>query len=291
MIATSPLWVQNRPHHDELWPGRLRFDGPRVVREWYCLDRADGSILWERPLEPLNHIAGIHGGVALCSRIQGGWRPGVGAAALRVADGELLWSRPLTAVRLDADRFLCIDGDVHDLNSGTLVTRQTPPSGPFGPEHRDSVQWSIVTTQFGRPPVPFGDDLFLTQHGIGSERRLDADYCATNAQGALLWSLSLRDLGWWCSHSRGERLAIPPFIYLLASRKRPYRYVSVKAIEYVACRRFLLVIDARLGRIVQEIDLGVHRGSCVIGDVDERGLVLELADDLVTYFRRADRPG
>jgi hypothetical protein len=43
--------------------------------------------------------------------------------------------------------------------------------------------------------------------------------------------------------------------------------------------------------LVQEIDLGEYTGSCALGDVDESGLVLRLADGSIAHFARRREAG
>src|SRR6516162_9862489 len=112
MIEIQPSWTLDRSAGTRAWPDRVRLIGRFLLGQWYCLNRDDGSEIWQRTLPSVNFITGVHDGAILCATIAPGWRSGVGACAVRLANGELIWSEPLSPVSLDQGEFLCMDGTV-----------------------------------------------------------------------------------------------------------------------------------------------------------------------------------
>lgn len=285
MLISSPAWTIDRPADPELWPGGVQLYERYVVGEWYCLDRTDGSTVWEQPSLPaVNYIAGIHDGILLCVRLKPGRRPGRGACALRLADGQILWSSHLTPISLDGSQFLCIDGTVCDLRSGAVCKKVSPPKtlACWG-RYEDSFSWSAGASDPGQPGDVSPCDVTVIDESLfgGNMRGVGKD-------GVVLWRFSPTENGWFCGKPRHAGHARQPYIYWVATKELPYRQVTEKMIEYIPCTNYLLTLDARTGRLAQEIDLGVWSGPADFGGVDERGAVICFERTHIVYFAASE---
>lgn len=286
MIRDTPLWTLDRPKGTSAWPDRVRLWDDLVISQWYSAGRDSGSIIWERALPRVNFIVGILGNTILCSRIEPGWRSGKGACALRLTTGELLWSKRLSPLQIRQDGFLCMDGTVRDLMSGAVLQKEAPPERFFGSDLESSLHWAVTRTDWGAPPVELSPGVFVTCRSEPGRYCALGNYLGIDRNGTLLWSFSPGELGWECGHARTDRRICPPYIYLMASMIRPYEYVTDKQIRYVPCERHLIVLDVRVGRVVQELALGTWTGRCHIEDVDSQGALLSFAETRLAYFRR-----
>lgn len=285
MIRTTPSWMLKRPDGTSAWPGRVRLHGQIAVGQWYGLRRADGAVIWERLLPGVNHITGIHDGIALCAKVEPGWEPGTGASALRIADGEVLWSAALAPFSLEQTEFLGVDGTVRDLASARPIRKLPAPARLYyGRDGGVHLAFALTLTNSTAPPLELAPGILVAHKGPRGERRNNGDYCGATPDGDVLWWFSPVESGWHCAHARGDRFVAPPYIYLLASKTRPYRYIDVGTIEYVPTTRYLLIFDVRLGKIVQEVDLGSWTGSCRIDDVDDEGAVLSFESTNLAYY-------
>jgi hypothetical protein len=281
MIEIQPSWTLDRSAGTRAWPDRVRLKDRFLLGQWYCLNRDDGSVVWERFLPSVNFITGVHDGTILCATIAPGWKSGVGACALRLADGEVLWSNALSPVSLEGSTFLCMDGTVRDLSKGGVIGQQ-PPLDEF------AVLWANGSLELAlrlsnlraNGPLELVGGIFVTGQPTAG------DYSATSRDGRALWRYSPAEAGWYCGPSRYDRFVAPPYIYLMASRTPPYRCVDAKRIEYVPTRRYWLALDIRLGNVVQEFDLGVWNGYCAIDDVDEDGAILSFEGTRLAYYPR-----
>ena len=281
MILTRPSWKLNRPAGTRAWPDRVRLLGQLLLGQWYCLNREDGTQVWERTFPSVNFVIGVHEGTILGATIAPGWRSGVGACAIRLADGELSWSEPLSPVSLDRGEFLCMDGTVRDLRTARVIG-QRPALNEFAVLHADhNLELSLRLTKInGTTPLELIAGIFVTGELSGG------DYTATSNDGRALWRYSPAESGWHCGPSRDDRFVAPPYIYMFASRTPPTRSIDGKRFEYVPTQRFWLALDIRCGEIVQELDLGVWNGPCGIDDVDERGVILSFEEQLLAYHPR-----
>jgi hypothetical protein len=281
MIDNQPSWALDRPAGTRAWPDRVRLNGRFLLGQWYCLNRGDGSVVWERFLPGVNFITGVHDGTILCATIAPGWKSGVGACAVRIADGEALWSDALSPVYLVGSTFVCKDGTVRDLRTARVIG-QRPALDEFAAlKASGSPDLALrLSTLRGNGPLELVAGIFVAGHPAAGE------YTATSRDGRALWRYSPEEAGWYCGPSRGDRFVAPPYIYLLASRTPPCRHVDPKRIEHVPTRRYWLALDVRLGKVVQEFDLGVWNGDCAIDDVDEDGAILSFERSRLAYYRR-----
>jgi hypothetical protein len=139
MIDSQPSWARDRPAGAIAWTNLVRLEGRFVLGPWYCLNRDDGSVVWEQSLPSVNYVTGVHDGTILCATIAPGWRSGIGACALRLTDGEMLWFEPLSPVSLKCNSFLCIDGTVRDLRTARVIGHQAALD-PFNPPLRRPIR-------------------------------------------------------------------------------------------------------------------------------------------------------
>lgn len=281
MIQKLPSWTLDRPAGTCAWPDRVRLVGRFLLAQWYCLNRNDGSVVWERDLPCVNFITGVHDGAILCATIVPGWKSGVGACALRLADGELYWSEPLSPVSLEESEFLCMDGTVRDLKTARVVGQRPSLNECAALEANGSLELSLRLSKIlGKGPLELVEGIFVTGEPGGG------DYTATSKRGRVLWHYAPAEAGWYCGASNAERFVAPPYIYLLASRTPPTRRIDAKRSEFVPTEWYWLTLDIRLGEVVQEFDLGTWNSPCAINDVDEDGAILSFENVLLAYHPR-----
>lgn len=282
MIQNRPSWTLDRPAGTRAWPDRVRLIGRFLLGQWYCLNRDDGSEVWQRTLPSVNFITGVHDGTILCATIAPGWKSGVGACGVRLADGEMIWFEPLSPVSLDKSEFFCMDGTVRELKTACVVG-QRPAVDEFAVLYANpNLELSLRLNKiYGKGPLELVAGIFVTGEvgGVG-------EYTATSRDGRALWRYSPAEAGWHCGPSRDDRFVAPPYIYMLGSRTPPTRPVDGKRFEYVPTQRFWLALDIRLGEVVQEFDLGVWNGPCGIDDVDESGVILSFENVVLAYHPR-----
>ena len=281
MIQSLPSWTLDRPAGTRAWPDRVRLVGRFLLGQWYCLNRDDGSVVWDRLLPSVNFITGIHDGAILCATIAPGWKSGVGACGVRLEDGELFWSEPLSPVSLDESVFLCMDGTVREVRTARVICQRPALNEFAASEANGSLELSLQLSKLrGIGPLELVAGIFITGEPP------TGDYTATSHGGRALWHYSPAEAGWYCGQSRDDRFVAPPYIYLLASRTPPYRLIDLKRIEYVPTQRYWLALDVRIGKIVQEFELGVWNGRCAIDDVDEDGATLSFENVVLAYHPR-----
>lgn len=284
MIQTEPLWARDRPAVACFWPDRVRLEGRFVLGPWYCLNRDDGSVVWERLLPIVNFITGLHDGTILAATILPGGKSGVGACALRFADGEVLWFDELSPVALEGNTFLSMDGSVRDLKTARVVGQKPA----LKDEHaalsaKSSLELALrLRSLRGEGPLELAAGTFVTGKIGGS------DYTASTHDGRALWHYSPAEEGWHCGLG-ASRCVAPPYIYLLTARTPPFLRIGGNQIEFVPTQRYWLAFDIRLGKIVQEFDLGVWK-ECWINDVDEDGAILSFEKARLAYYRRQTSP-
>jgi hypothetical protein len=255
IINPKPVWAREVGSTELLWPGRVWLIGQLVVGEWFCLARVDGATVWTADVAVANCILGEHDGILLGSTVGPGFRPSRGACGLRLSDGRLAWSEPLHVLSCTGSSFLCADGIVRDIVSseprGHQLTKEhamvSPPETPHS---------GIVRAEVSDQAPHFGGGVRVA---LRASRTM---YCGLDAAGATVWQFSLEDAGWFCGMSRFDRNAVPPHIFFVASRVRPFRQLSMSSIEFIRCERFLLVLDARIGELVQTIPSDIVDHAC-----------------------------
>lgn len=153
---------------------------------------------------------------------------------------------------------------------------------------RESGHWRLVETTWGKPPVRFDEDLFVSLKNVdghpGAYR-----YFATSGAGKALWDFSLDDHGWTGEAAEVERSECPRLIYFVASREKTFALheEGKPQLEFLRCRRHLLVFDVKRGQLVQELDLGEWKGPWLVDDADRDGVVLWFDRRLVWSFARS----
>src|SRR5262249_32440798 len=151
-----------------------------------------------------------------------------------------------------------------DLRTARAIRQQPAPEKFAAQRANRSLALALQLSHLrGNGPLELAAGIFVAGQLTGG------DYTATARDGRVIWRYSPEEAGWYCRPSRNERVVAPPYIYLLASRTPPYRHIDPKVIEHLPTRRYLLALDVRVGKLVQETDLGVWKGHCAIDDVDE----------------------
>jgi len=277
MFCLPPIWSIERPAQErDLWPARVRIHTEFVLCEWYCLNRRDGSVLWEFPtIAGVNTIAGVYKNVVLCIRLDPGRRAGKGACALDLLRGTVLWSSPYRVAAMQGNRFVCTSGEIRDVRSGALhgnierVTDRAPWS-----EYHGEFTWVAAARPFKVVDRMQG---YRSEHG---------DLFRINADGAVAWHYSPTRNGWHCGNPLNATLEAPPYIYWVATRELPYRHIDDKIIEYIPCRKFLLNLDVASGTIAHALDLGIWTGDLDLA-VDERGCAIRFERRYVAYWEHS----
>ena len=284
MLQTTSLWSLDRPKDESAWPDRLRLHGDLVLGQWYALDRRDGSVVWERAVRGVNYITGIHDETIVCARVEHGWTSGVGARALHLKTGEMLWSMGIRPLQVRGGEIVCMDGTVRDIVSAAILRRGAPPPRFFGADMEESLSHALTMTHSAAPALPLAPGLFVAHRSPAGERRGSDALCGFDGEGSVLWWFSPEEHGWHCAVTRVDRHVVPPYVYLVASAKPPYVHVGFDRIRMVAAKRYLLVFDARVGRVVQQLSLGTWQGHVHLEDADPRGVLLSFMDRHISYF-------
>ncbi|APR82277.1 Hypothetical protein A7982_07626 [Minicystis rosea] len=284
MLRVTSLWSLDRPKDESAWPDRLRLHGDLVLGQWFALRRTDGSMVWERALRGVNYITGIHEETIVCAHVENGWTSGVGARALRLSTGELLWSMSIRPLQVRGREIVCMDGTVRDIASASIVRSVAPPPRFFAADMEESLSWALSLTHSRSPALELAPGIFVACQSPTGERRGSDAFCGFDRRGETLWWFSPEEQGWHCETTRVDRHVVPPYVYLVASPKRPYVHVDVDRIRMVPAKRYLLVFDVRAGRVVQQLPLGTWQGHVHIEDADAHGVLLCFVDRHLSYF-------
>ncbi len=96
---------------------------------WFCLDRANGSLVWARKIPEVNSILGIaEPGVIVATWNRSndmGWST-QGAYGISLASGAVIWRARCLPWWMDGDRIGCRDGRLLDARTGERAGRWDP---------------------------------------------------------------------------------------------------------------------------------------------------------------------
>ena len=198
-------------------------------------------------------------------------------------------------------RCYCRSGRILDVATGRLVERVSKDEIK-PPEKLETETETLRRSKHLSDPVKLkvGDGLWLS-HKLAAKPEvepLDDEFLAsvwefrlflTDDEGRVRWEFDLKDTGYE-TYYYGEKCRYSaPYLYLLACEKRTTK--KWKKIEVYNPTQFhLLTLDLSNGRIVQDIQVTRNPVDvCRFEDIDEQGVLLSGGDNLLHYFRIAQR--
>ncbi|OHB85305.1 MAG: hypothetical protein A2V98_17945 [Planctomycetes bacterium RBG_16_64_12] len=320
MLEETPVWTFRSKRPLTRWYEHVHLLPNRVVGYWFCLDRSSGARLWERRLEP-DEIVGIDDGVIVANER---WRrldfgsTRHGCYGISLETGKLLWTSHASGfwswllgeldhrsrdcpVYVADGRCYCRSGRILDVATGRLVERVSKDEIK-PPEKLETETETLRRSKHLSDPVKLkvGDGLWLS-HKLAAKPEvepLDDEFLAsvwefrlflTDDEGRVRWEFDLKDTGYE-TYYYGEKCRYSaPYLYLLACEKRTTK--KWKKIEVYNPTQFhLLTLDLSNGRIVQDIQVTRNPVDvCRFEDIDEQGVLLSGGDNLLHYFRIAQR--
>ena len=250
----------------------------KVLGQWWCVDRADGTVLWKRLYLRPNTVVGIAEEVIVASemRSDGPWTLTFGCYGLSLKTGERLWTshgeglwggvtRLLdgvpgltneirdTAILVMGAECICESGRVLDVRTGRLLRR-------------------------------------LPQEEVKRLRSERKEKEPDEEDGLVRRTFERAATGYVLNRyaSSTHRFA-GPYLYLVVSEEpthRPHPRESNTLVQQ-RTRFHLLTIERERGAVVQDLPVGDESFSeCRIEDLDERGLALSLDGRALWYFER-----
>ncbi|OJT17789.1 hypothetical protein BO221_43080 [Archangium sp. Cb G35] len=282
MIHPTPRWTFTSRFGLRQWYGHVILLPDKVLGQWWCVERANGTVLWERTYQRPNTIDGITGEVIVASetRSDGPWTAAYGCYGLSLKTGERLWTSHReglwgwvmelidlvpgitnefrdTAVLVRGAECICESGRVLDARTGRLLRRMP----------REDVERLRSEASESRPFLQYKEELPLAEQAF-------ARVATGFASGP--WNFfTYRFAG--------------PYLYLVVSEEGTSRPHPREPGVHVSQRAHfhLLTLDRERATIIQDLRVGDEPLSeCRIEDLDERGLALSLDGTELRYYER-----
>jgi hypothetical protein len=285
MFHPTPRWTFTSRFGLRQWYDHVRLLPGKVLGQWWCVDRANGTVLWERTYPRPNTIIGIAEEVIVASetRSDGPWTLDFGCYGLSLKTGERLWTSHReglwgrvmqwidavpgvtnglrdTASLVMGTECICESGRVLDVRTGRLVRRM-----PRREVERLKAEWA-ESQPFRRyqDELPLAEQAFkraATGHAAGPH-----DFFTYRFAGS--------------------------YLHLVVSEERTTRpHPREPGVSETQRARFhLLTLERERGTVVQDLRVSDEPLSeCRIEDMDERGLALSLDGRELRYYERGAR--
>lgn len=328
MIVEQATWSFMSRMPLTQWYGHVSLLNDRVVGQWLCLRRTDGTLLWQRRLRRANTILDVVHDVIVATEIRsdGPWTLDFGCYGISLHTGEVLWISHGEGLRgilgrlfdyvpgftnsmrdspaaVDRECVYCQSGRVLDVRSGMMLHRVSKAEIlPLKPRaFRRRIQSLTILSDRGALqsiPLLVDDDLFLTRavplntqpQTISASPEIDDSLYAISGNGKLRWQFRATDLGYY-----GGVIPftfVPPFIYVVVSDSPPI--VPIRPDQPLLVRSnpgtwHALTLDVVTGSVLQDVVLGHSEDGARIEDADDRGVLFSLAQRLLMYHRRRAR--
>ncbi len=308
LIDSAPSWTFTAKHPLTQWYGHVHLLPDRVLGQWVCLDRHDGSPIWERRLWRPNTICDVHDGVIVATemRSDGPWTADFGCYGISLDTGELLWTshgrgwwgiflRMLDFIpgftndlrddphHVRGQECFCNSGRIIDLHSGRDV-RRIPRSDidKFAPDASDDSILHCAKHDVEFLRVGIGEDRWLAHRRPedvpGSTGFLASAFqlCLLDGGNSVIWFFDLASTGY---HFNSYRYTAP-FVYVVVSegdQKRDHPTIP-HAVLPNATKYHVLTLELDRGTVVQDILIdGRPLAHCRLEDADGGGLLISFA--------------
>jgi hypothetical protein len=271
----------------------VRSDGPWTLYfGCYGIDLETGDMLW------VSHRDGLYG------------------AIVRALDHLPGFTNELrdTPHEVRAGEVICKSGRVLDLRKGRLLRRMSRDALPPYRERTDPASQlyntrpdRIITTVIDKqghwvkgeskpaPPVAVTDGHFVScspptaacAPASCKQGAADIVLYGMDSRGMLTWVFRLSETGYHCqTNFYSYRLACP-FVYFIVSEAEAYVPIKGRRVRYNPARWHILTVDARTGKLMQDIILGqCNEQPARLEDIDEGGALFSLDNRRLVYYER-----
>ena len=320
MLNETPIWEFRAKQPLTSWFQYVRLLPDKVVGQWFCLDRQNGSVHWERNHRP-DEIVDITDDVIVANERRrqqiGSLR--YGCYGISLETGKVLWTshssglweglRRLTGwtdcpVYVADQRVYCRSGRVLDVITGTLLERVSKES-VAEPKSSESETIILGRSKSLDDPIRLqvSEGLWLS-HKLEAKEKFDPRseefqrsvwefrLFLTDDNGEVRWTFDLADTGYedcYCPYEEKCRYSFP-YLYLLVCEKRTTR--KDKNVEIYNPSPFhVLILDVIRGRIIQDIRIfDEPKAQCRFEDIDDAGVLISDSERQLLFFDRR-RPG
>ncbi|MCX5655135.1 MAG: hypothetical protein NTY65_10860 [Planctomycetota bacterium] len=274
----------------------VRSDGPWTLHfGCYGIDLETGDMLWA------SHRDGLYGAIVRALDYLPGFTNELRDTPHEIRAGEVI----------------CKSGRVLDLRTGRLLRRMSRDALPPYRERTDPATQlyntrpdRIITTVVDKrgcrvkgeaapvPPVAVADDRFVsccppTSACAPTSRKHGADdivLYGTDSRGMLTWVFQLSETGYHCQTNFYSYRLARPFVYFVVSEAEVYVPINPgkpRYARYNPARWHILTVDARTGKMIQDIILGqCNEQPARLEDVDEGGALFSLDNRRLVYYER-----
>jgi hypothetical protein len=316
MLEVTPAWSFTARFTLTQWYGHVHLLPSRVLGQWFCLDRSDGRVLWERRFCRPDTIREVAGPVIIASetRSDGPWTASFGCYGISLETGELLWTSHAAGMwgRLlrfldfvpgftnelrDAPDFVqsgevvCASGRVLDVHTGRDIRRL--PAEEVKKHER--LQSEAALLYHGRLRNAWTKIRLANGSWLSHKARPEEDAVIgfrlyiLGEDGSVQWDFDLATTGYHLAGNYYSYRYAVPYLYLVVSEERQLRDVPARpghVLPNPAVYR-LLTLNLNSTSVIQ--DFRVEDGKvkeCRIEDVDEAGLLVSLDRRHLRYYER-----
>jgi outer membrane protein assembly factor BamB len=318
MITSAPSFRFTARYSLARWYGHVQLLPDRILGEWFCLDRRDGRLLWERQYRRPTTIVGVSDGVIIAgeTRSDGPWTRGFGCYGLSMNTGELLWTSHRNGVWGRVVRLLdyipgftndlrdcpvdvagaeciCASGRVLDIHTGREVRRipkEQVRALSASPEARSEAEtlYNSMSQPYTRVQIAGGQ--WLSHRRPKEPGKRGFALYLSHDDDSIIWEFDLASTGYYVSHANfyAARL-VRPYVYIVASELPSLVPHATKARHVIPNPTVfrLLTLDLASGRIVQDVRISDTKYSeCRIENADDRGVAVSAGGRELLYYGR-----
>jgi hypothetical protein len=308
VIDSTPSWTFTARYPLTQWYGHVHLLSSKVLGQWACFDRHDGSLVWEQGLWRPNTIVEIQDGIIVATemRSDGPWTADFGCYGISLDTGKLLWTshgsgwwgrflRLLDFVPgftndlrddpnfVQGQECFCNSGRIIDLHSGKDVRRI--PRGDVdksAPQASDdfALHYAKHNVEFLR--VQVGEDRWLAHRrpedvpGPTGFLASVFQLCLLDGGNSVIWFFDLASTG----YKFGSYRYAAPFVYVVVSEGEEWRdHPTIpQAVVPNPTRFHVLTLELDSGTIAQDVLIDERQLThCKLEDADSIGLVISFA--------------
>jgi hypothetical protein len=291
MIDEKPPWVFAARHQLSGGYEHVHLVGGRVLGFWVCLDRSDGTVIWDRAYWRPDEIVAVAENVVVATE-----EGSSGCFGISLETGRLLWTShasgawgtifraldflPFFANELrdaphhvQAHECFCYSGRVIDLCSGRDLRRIPKHEVTGGTSTADSVPVHVRA----RMDLAQGRCLAWETKDDGCEGK-QFQLHLTDTTGSKVWSFHIANTRYYMWAGARQYRYTRQYGYLVVSEEYSWRPASRSnpcIVDHNATRYHLLTLELAHGTVIQDVlidERPLH--VCRIEDCDDQGLLI-----------------